>query len=40
MMRFMSIGFKINKKYRNCHQMVITEQVIWGELLLLKKYKV
>jgi hypothetical protein len=27
MMRFMSIGFRINKKYRTCHQMVITEQI-------------
>jgi len=27
MLRFMTIGFKINKKYRNCMSMVITEQI-------------
>lgn len=27
MLRFMTIGFKINKKYRNCMSTVITEQV-------------
>lgn len=27
MLRFMTIGFRINKKYRNCMSMVITEQI-------------
>jgi hypothetical protein len=27
MLRFMTIGFKINKKYRNCMSTVITEQI-------------
>lgn len=27
MLRFMTIGFKINKKYRNCMSIVITEQI-------------
>jgi len=27
MLRFMTVGFKINKKYRNCMSMVITEQI-------------
>ena len=27
MLRFMTIGFQINKKYRNCMSTVITEQI-------------